>query len=191
MVNSQELGFSNWITRASKCFPFLNTLLQSKTKLQYFKPRITTGASVASRENKNRYLFAYLKSLVDCGIFDHIYLNFLPVGHTHCDIDQLFSRVATFLKGDLAFVFFTMHVPARIVNMFKITCSFLSAHSAYTWDELAEAIRRSYVGINQVLVLKKFINWSASIDPYLNDAAKTDGMSGFCMFLVTYSSSVL
>ena len=51
------------------------------------------------RENKNRYLFAYLKSLVDCGIFEHIYLNFLPVGHTHCDIDQLFSRVATFLKG--------------------------------------------------------------------------------------------
>ena len=64
-----------------------------------------------------------------------------------------------------------------------------SAHSAYTWDELAEAIRRSYLGINQVLVLKKFINWSASIDPYLNDATKTDGMSGFSMFLVTYSSS--
>ena len=50
------------------------------------------------------------------------------------------------------------------------------AHSAYTWDELAEAIRRSYVGINQVLVLKKFINWSESIDPYLNEAAKTDGV---------------
>ena len=50
-----------------------------------------------------------------------------------------------------------------------------AAHSAYTWDELAEAIRRSYVGINQVLVLKKFVNWSESIDPYLNEAAKTDG----------------
>ena len=84
-----------------------------------------------------------------------------------------------------------MHVPASNPNMLKITCSFLSAHSAYTWDELAEAIRRSYVGINQVLVLKKFINWSASIDPYLNDAAKTDGMSGSCMFLVVFSSSVL
>ena len=50
-----------------------------------------------------------------------------------------------------------------------------AAHSAYTWGELAEAIRRSYVGINQVLVLKKFVNWSESIDPYLNEAAKTDG----------------
>ena len=148
--------------------------------------------SVASRENKNRYLFAYLKSLVDCGIFDHIYLNFLPVGHTHCDIDQLFSRVATFLKGEFTlqfnFVFRTMHALHEYLSYSRRLFLF-SAHSAYTWDELAEAIRRSYVGINQVLVLKKFINWSASIDPYLNDAAKTDGMSGFSMFLVTYSSS--
>ena len=113
------------------------------------------------------------------------------MGHTHCDIDQRISRVVTFLQGDLTLLFRNMHVPASIPNMLKITCSFLSAHSAYTWDELAEAIRRSYVGINQVLVLKKFINWSASIDPYLNDAAKTDGMSVFCMFLVTCSSSVL
>ena len=52
------------------------------------------------RENKNRYLFAYLKLLVDCGNFDHIYVNFLPVGHTHCDIDQLFSRIGTYLRGD-------------------------------------------------------------------------------------------
>ena len=54
-------------------------------------------------------------------------------------------------------------------------CFIVAAHSAYTWDELASAIRQSYVGINQVLVLNKFINWSESIDPYLNEAAKTDG----------------
>ena len=167
--------------------------LSYKVKLSYNSLNRASPlfASVASRENKNRYLFAYLKSLVDCGIFDHIYLNFLPVGHMHCHIHQLFSRVAIFLKGDLAFVFCTMHVPATNLNMFKITCSFFSAHSSYTWDELAEAIRWSYVGINQVLVLKKFINWSASIYPYLNDAAKSDGMSVFCMFLVTCSSSLL
>ena len=47
------------------------------------------------------------------------------------------------------------------------------------------------MGINQVAVLKKSINWSEAIDTNLKDAAKTDGMSGFCMFLVTYSLSVL
>ena len=51
------------------------------------------------RENKNRYVLAFLKSLVDCGLFEHIYLNFLPVGHTHCDIDQLFSRIAVWMRG--------------------------------------------------------------------------------------------
>jgi len=92
----------------------------------------------------------YLKYLVDCGIFEHIYLNFLPVGHTHCDIDQLFSRVATFLKGEFTILFGTMLIPASFPNMLYNTFSHLSAHSAYTWDELAETIRRSYMGINKV-----------------------------------------
>ena len=67
------------------------------------------------------------------------------------------------------------HYFLRDICSILILCIY-KAHSAYTWDELAEAIRRSYVGINQVLVLKKFINWSESIDPYLNEAAKTDGV---------------
>ena len=51
----------------------------------------------------------------------------------------------------------------------------MKAHPAYTWDELAEAIRKAYIDITQVYVLPKFINWSASIEPYLNDASKTEG----------------
>jgi hypothetical protein len=52
------------------------------------------------RECKNRFLFTYLKSLIDCGVFSEIYLNFLPVGHTHCDGDQMYSRFSVFLKGN-------------------------------------------------------------------------------------------
>ena len=98
------------------------------------------------------------------------------MGHTHCDIDQLFSGVATFFKGEFTIRFGTMLIPASFPNMLYNTFSHLSAHSAYTWDELAESYRRSYMGINEVLVLKKLINWSATIDPYLNEAAKMDGM---------------
>ena len=32
--------------------------------------------------------------MVQTGIFDIIELSFLPVGHTHEDIDQFFSRIA-------------------------------------------------------------------------------------------------
>ena len=64
-----------------------------------------------SRENKNKYVMGYFAYLVEAGIFrkvaiqfimsfhdlfffPQIRLNFLPVGHTHEDVDQLFSRIA-------------------------------------------------------------------------------------------------
>lgn len=35
------------------------------------------------RENKNKYVMAFLSFLVDQGIFEEILVNFLIVGHTH------------------------------------------------------------------------------------------------------------
>ena len=55
----------------------------------------------------------------------------------------------------------------------------LSAHEAYTWDELAAAIRQAYKDITSVYVLPKLINWSESIHPHVNDAATTPGFN-FC-----------
>jgi len=49
-----------------------------------------------SGENKNRYVFGYLSYLIHRGIFQEIYINFLPVGHTHEDIDRLFSVLPDF-----------------------------------------------------------------------------------------------
>jgi hypothetical protein len=51
------------------------------------------------KDNKNRYVFGYAHMLVDSGLFQQVQINFLPVGHTHCDIDQLFSRVSVHLYG--------------------------------------------------------------------------------------------
>ena len=49
-------------------------------------------------ENKNRYLFAYLSMLVARGVFKTIQLGFLMVGHTHEDIDAMFSRFSEKLR---------------------------------------------------------------------------------------------
>ena len=43
------------------------------------------------RENKNTYLLAYLAWLVERGVFDFVYLSFLPVGHTHNECGQCAS----------------------------------------------------------------------------------------------------
>ena len=56
-----------------------------------------------SRENKNKYVMAYLNMLVTKKIFKKIKIGFLLVGHTHDQIDQMFSRFSTKLNKQRAF----------------------------------------------------------------------------------------
>ena len=42
----------------------------------------------------------YLASLVEEEVFDEIVVSFLPVGHTHEDVDQMFSRFAVALRNE-------------------------------------------------------------------------------------------
>eukprot|EP00795_Rhopilema_esculentum_P008448 gene8448-14434_t len=54
------------------------------------------------RENKNRYIFAFLAWLVQKDVVRKVKLSFLMVGHTHEDIDQMFSRNAVQLHKENA-----------------------------------------------------------------------------------------
>ena len=47
-----------------------------------------------SSTNKNNIQMVYHAALVDLGLFREVWINFLPVGHTHEDIDQMFSSLA-------------------------------------------------------------------------------------------------
>ena len=51
-----------------------------------------------SKQCKSKYVLGYLACLVQWGIFERVVLSFLPVGHTHEDIDQMFSRLAVRLR---------------------------------------------------------------------------------------------
>ena len=51
-----------------------------------------------TKQNKGQYLFGYLALLVEYGIFEYVEVSFLPVGHTHEDIDQFFSRISVWLR---------------------------------------------------------------------------------------------
>ena len=48
--------------------------------------------------NKNTYLFGYLAWLVERGVFDVIYISFLPVGHTHNGPDRIASRISNAVR---------------------------------------------------------------------------------------------
>lgn len=45
-------------------------------------------------ENKNRYILGYSAYLVVKRIFQKVVINYLPVGHTHEDIDSVFSQLS-------------------------------------------------------------------------------------------------
>jgi hypothetical protein len=57
------------------------------------------------RENKNNLLFTYLHMLLKKKVFQKIKVGFLLVGHTHDNIDQMFSRFSTRLSKSRAFVY--------------------------------------------------------------------------------------
>lgn len=50
------------------------------------------------RENKNHAVLGFLGALVSNDIFKQVYLNFLPVGHTHAKVDQRFSRISVHIR---------------------------------------------------------------------------------------------
>jgi hypothetical protein len=52
-----------------------------------------------AKQCKNRYLMGYLAYLVQRKIFAKVIVSFLPVGHTHEDIDQFFSRLSVHLRS--------------------------------------------------------------------------------------------
>jgi len=64
-------------------------------KQNLLMPRIMNFQFDNCGENKNKEMFAYASLMVELGYFDEFNLNFLIVGHTHCNLDQNFSVLAT------------------------------------------------------------------------------------------------
>ena len=70
----------------------LDALDKTVTPTNPLPPTLYLHMDNCGRENKNRYVLAVCNMLVAKGIFKKVKLSFLPVGHTHDDCDQMFSR---------------------------------------------------------------------------------------------------
>jgi len=62
------------------------------------RPTMFLQLDNCTRENKNRFVLAYLEMLIARNIFEEIVVSFLPIGHTLCYIDQCFSRTSLRLR---------------------------------------------------------------------------------------------
>ena len=103
-------------------------------------------------DNKNKWTVSYLSLLVEMRVFDKIKMSYLPVGHTHEDIDQAFSRIAVYLNRN----------------------------DALTYSAFVEAIRRSFLKENRppnVICLGHAFDFKAWLDDRLPDMSSwTDNL---------------
>lgn len=60
----------------------------------HLPPRLLIQMDNTSKDNKNHFLFGFAGMLLAEAYFEEIEAHFLPVGHTHQEIDQSFSLVS-------------------------------------------------------------------------------------------------
>lgn len=77
----------------------LSTLRQQKSLPEILFLQLDNCGS----ENKSKVFYAFIASLVASGMFKTVYVNYLLVGHTHEDIDQMFSRIGIALRKNDCF----------------------------------------------------------------------------------------
>jgi hypothetical protein len=88
-----------WIGGSSLSVEILQRTLAHLEQDRALPPIFYLQLDNTSKDNKNNYVFVYLAWLIFRGIFQRIEVSFLPVGHTHEDIDQMFSRTSVQLKN--------------------------------------------------------------------------------------------
>lgn len=60
----------------------------------HLPPRLVLQMDNTAKDNKNHFLFGFAGMLLEEGYFQEIEAHFLPVGHTHQEIDQSFSLIS-------------------------------------------------------------------------------------------------
>ncbi|WAR30311.1 hypothetical protein MAR_032853, partial [Mya arenaria] len=87
-------------------------------------PTLFLQADNCVRENKNQYVLGFCELLVKERIFNEVHLSFLPVGHTHEDIDSKFATIADTLRTQnaetLDSLLGMLEKPEEIRNLFDV-----------------------------------------------------------------------
>ena len=126
VTEEHETG-SNHIVEA------LHRFIQDRSSSSSVPPRLYIQLDNCTRENKNRYFFAYVECLISWKVFDEIEVGFLPIGHTHEDVDQAFRSTSNRLRQT----------------------------NAITLSDFHEVLRNCYNRNTKVAYMEHIINWSA------------------------------
>lgn len=100
-------------TGANHIIECVHRFIQERVRSGPLPPTLYVQLDNCSRENKNRYFFAFLECLVAWKVFEEVHASFLPVGHTHSDIDQSFSCTSRRLRTNDAITLSDLHTQLR------------------------------------------------------------------------------
>ncbi len=119
-------------TGANHIVESLHRFLMDRSLYSQVPPTLYLQFDNCTRENKNRFFLSYVECLVRWRVFKQVEVSFLPVGHTHEDIDQAFST----------------------------TSKRLHVNDAITLNDLQNEIRQVYNRHTSVSHMRHVINWS-------------------------------
>lgn len=100
-------------TGANHIIEAVHRTLSIKAESQPLQGVLYLQVDNCTRENKNTFLFCYMECLVAWGVFQEVFVSFLPVGHTHTDIDQAFSCTSRRLHSNDAATMEDLHEELR------------------------------------------------------------------------------
>ena len=66
-------------------------------------PKLQLQLDNTCKDNKNHFLLGYCALLLAQGLFEEVEVFFLPVGHTHNEVDQIFSLISKAVAREGAF----------------------------------------------------------------------------------------
>ena len=92
------LDYAQWKQDSNLTINILLAILVNHFGEKPLTPTMYLQMDNCWRENKNHYVFGFLAYLVALGYFEQIQVTFLPVGHTHEDIDAKFGNFSASLR---------------------------------------------------------------------------------------------
>ena len=93
--SESTLLFAALLARHGMCTSSLLPQVAEHVATKPLPPVLNLQLDNATRNNKNRFVFAFCLLLMYHGVFQEVYINFLMIGHTHDDIDALLASGAT------------------------------------------------------------------------------------------------
>ena len=117
------------------------------------------------RENKNRFIFAFCSLLVKLKIFKKIKVSFLMVGHTHEDIDQMFSSFSTWLnKNDAHDLEVLMNGFEKSYTHSNIAPTAVKVDHLYNVSDLMHSVMTDVSGTRKPHVFRFTRNSNGNVD---------------------------